>query len=798
MPLEGVTKTLASPLTIRRIKLENFISHRLTEIDFTRGVNVLIGPNGAGKSSILEAIFFALTGQGWRATSVTSLVNKNATTAAVELEFEVGEDIYVLRRTIRGPGTVLLRNGKMVARDHRGVNEALKGLLGNISREVVRNLVIIMQGDITKLFTEEMPSKRKEAIDTLLGIHEYNTAYERLKEFKIIASTDPYIMLEPHTRESLSKVVEHIRKAKTNEYKSIIKEINDAEQEIKDLQRKINERKLILEREYFEDRKKQLEHLRKRREELQSQINNKLDKLREVDKKIENLENERSKYQKELDKIIQSIQNSIKSLEQERGELAQKKAQAEGRLESAKDRRRRAEKTIEEAIRKVIAPDANKHLSSLHELPTFLERLRKNLEDMHDSVKRKLNSLSSEKGGLRERLKDIKEKLRLLSDSRGPQCPLCGQPLTEGHRARILAVLEKEMQEVQETERRIQTEILQAEKTVDELNEKLRTINDVIRDVKNAISELDEATRDEEKYRQELQDLAERISKLDEEIEALRKREEEERARLDQKIADIGRNIDELKNEKEKINEEITNLQEELNMVNNEIKKFEEIVDKLREIESEVKYLEAELKLKEKDLNNKKLKLEKLRREVEEINRAIRKVYVVRWIRENVFHRDAAPRLLRAKYVRLLGSLMEDLLGKFNIEYKEVEVDEDYNVRLKSINYPGAAVDIKGLSGGEQVAVNLVALLALHKLVSGGRVGFMALDEPTAHLDVDRKVELIELLREFQGGKVIPQLIIVTHDEEVREAGDKIFMVRKVGGYSQVEEVPLERGVEAS
>jgi exonuclease SbcC len=56
-------------------------------------------------------------------------------------------------------------------------------------------------------------------------------------------------------------------------------------------------------------------------------------------------------------------------------------------------------------------------------------------------------------------------------------------------------------------------------------------------------------------------------------------------------------------------------------------------------------------------------------------------------------------------------------------------------------------------------------------------------------LDEERRRELIELLKMFKGGERIPQLIVVTHDSEVRDAADVTYVVRKDEntGYSRVE-----------
>ena len=58
------------------------------------------------------------------------------------------------------------------------------------------------------------------------------------------------------------------------------------------------------------------------------------------------------------------------------------------------------------------------------------------------------------------------------------------------------------------------------------------------------------------------------------------------------------------------------------------------------------------------------------------------------------------------------------------------------------------------------------------------------LDEPTIHLDDLRINELADLLRNMQ---IIPQMIIVTHDEGLESSADTLIKVKKENGISSVE-----------
>jgi len=57
------------------------------------------------------------------------------------------------------------------------------------------------------------------------------------------------------------------------------------------------------------------------------------------------------------------------------------------------------------------------------------------------------------------------------------------------------------------------------------------------------------------------------------------------------------------------------------------------------------------------------------------------------------------------------------------------------------------------------------------------------LDEPTIHLDVQRRQELIDVFKKLM---LIPQMLIVTHDEALEDAADSIYIIKKENGCSRV------------
>ena len=80
----------------------------------------------------------------------------------------------------------------------------------------------------------------------------------------------------------------------------------------------------------------------------------------------------------------------------------------------------------------------------------------------------------------------------------------------------------------------------------------------------------------------------------------------------------------------------------------------------------------------------------------------------------------------------------------------------------------GETFEIDSLSGGEQVCVALALRLGMAGLLGSRGPSFVILDEPTAHLDAERRKSLAHMLAGLTGSSGSPaQLIIITHDMEI-------------------------------
>ncbi|MEM3742219.1 MAG: hypothetical protein QXU28_03980, partial [Nitrososphaerota archaeon] len=73
--------------------------------------------------------------------------------------------------------------------------------------------------------------------------------------------------------------------------------------------------------------------------------------------------------------------------------------------------------------------------------------------------------------------------------------------------------------------------------------------------------------------------------------------------------------------------------------------------------------------------------------------------------------------------------------------------------------------------------------------LAGEALELIIMDEPTIHLDSERRKELVNMLKNFkEGTRMIAQLIIVSHDRELEEAADQIYEVIRSGGVSKIKQ----------
>jgi len=165
-----------------------------------------------------------------------------------------------------------------------------------------------------------------------------------------------------------------------------------------------------------------------------------------------------------------------------------------------------------------------------------------------------------------------------------------------------------------------------------------------------------------------------------------------------------------------------------------------------------------------------KIELEKLGSTLTELKHVKRYVTELENIQENVYNRDGpVGKSLRSWSLEIISQKASEYLEKLNTKIQRISLSEktrDVNISCYSRN---TTLDIESLSGGEQVSVALALRLGMSHLLGASNLNFMILDEPTAHLDSERRKSLVNVLSQLTNLKEDSsmQFIIITHDAEI-------------------------------
>jgi len=162
-------------------------------INFERcnGIAGLFSPNASGKSSILDALAFCLFDKSTRAYKAENVMNHSKSNFSCELEFDVGNESYVIKRV----GKVLRHGATRVDVDfyrlEDGKKVSLNGDQRNSTNKNIRKLIgtyddFIMtsfsaQGN-SSIFLEQNQTEKKEILGKFLGLSIFDQLYKLAKE----------------------------------------------------------------------------------------------------------------------------------------------------------------------------------------------------------------------------------------------------------------------------------------------------------------------------------------------------------------------------------------------------------------------------------------------------------------------------------------------------------------------------------------------------------------------------------------------------------------------------------------
>lgn len=172
--------------------------------------------------------------------------------------------------------------------------------------------------------------------------------------------------------------------------------------------------------------------------------------------------------------------------------------------------------------------------------------------------------------------------------------------------------------------------------------------------------------------------------------------------------------------------------------------------------------------------------IESASKSILELKEASEFVRIVEKIRASIFNRDGPiGTSLRSWAIKVISEKASDYASLFNIGISRIELAEKPREIAITCYGRHGEIDMDSLSGGEKVAVALALRLGIAYMMGSNKLDFVILDEPTTHLDEERRKALVKIISEAfrEGTGPLSQMIIITHDSDIFEDSevDRVF-----------------------
>lgn len=168
-------------MQLTNVTLINFKTHRHMELSITPGIVGIMGHNGAGKSSILEGIYFGLTGKTLNGEPKGDLKTWGSTTdSLVEVQFVHEKKQYTLTRYVnKNAATLVQGDTKIIGITEVGdyLNRIIKA-----DYDILKQVLFVAQEQLdTPLKGTE--SSRKDAFGKLFGCDKLEKIRDAIQSF---------------------------------------------------------------------------------------------------------------------------------------------------------------------------------------------------------------------------------------------------------------------------------------------------------------------------------------------------------------------------------------------------------------------------------------------------------------------------------------------------------------------------------------------------------------------------------------------------------------------------------------
>ena len=451
------------------------------------------------------------------------------------------------------------------------------------------------------------------------------------------------------------------------------------------------------------------------------------------------LSSKREKSEKELLVLTEKLERETPKLDK----LKQLELRKKELREYAKEAILEIKNEIEEKERKILdCKGCFEYVGLAKDLQIKLEKEEFTIKD---SLKR-LQKLTNLKASLVEK-QSLASKLKL----KDKKCPVCDSKVSKLNPLFQKEHLKQELEKNEDVITTLQKDIKLFEKNRFEFSEKLQKAKESQATLR-AHSIKDQA--DLKKIQKDIEDKKVNVKKVPLIISTGNLVEV---AQLDSHSKMLFENISQLELETKgfaevnfvNLKESVSEKQDELSRIDQEIGA---ITEKISEAEQQIEFLKKAIS-----------EVKVVRDYVEELDT----------IQTNIFNRDGAVATsLRSWALNTISVKASEYLALLNTKIQRIFLSEKIRDVVISCYSRNEVLEIESLSGGEQVSVALALRLGMANLLGASHLNLIILDEPTTHLDAERRKSLVAVLSQLSNITNVGapmQFIIITHDSEIFE-----------------------------
>ena len=450
-----------------------------------------------------------------------------------------------------------------------------------------------------------------------------------------------------------------------------------------------------------------------------------------------NLETNQNKLKIEVEELRKKIEtdapkiDKINQLEQRKNEL----------IKYAKDAIQDIQRQISENERKIHdCEGCFEHVILKNDLESKIQKVEQAIED----ALKKIQEMTSQIASLKEK-QLLASKLQLKDN----KCPVCDSNVEKLNPLFQEEHLKQEIIYLQE-------EIISKEKEKETYNQKRKDFSEKLQHSRDA-----EAT-----LRAHSINNKEELMQIQEDVKIKKQNI--------QNVPSIGASLIEIS----QIDSHAKTIFENITKLESETKGFDE--QEFSSLKKTVNEKQMNLSQMDQQIGAILEKITKGEQQVKSIQSAIFELKIVKEyvgnlneIQSNVFSRDGpVATSLRSWALNTISAKASEYLTLLNTKIQRIKLTEKARDISIICNSKSEELDLESLSGGEKVSVALALRLGMASLLGASNLNLMILDEPTTHLDAERKKSLVGVLSQLSNissSETRMQFLIITHDEEIFE-----------------------------